>query len=189
MTWLENAWEHALKPFAELFRSQRGAVIILWALAAVPVVVGVGAAVDLSRAYMARSRLAFALDAAGLAAGAAGDTEAQMQSIAEQFFFANYSSNSPGTPATPTLTVEGGVIKVSGSVTLDATLLRLIGQEEFTVAASAEVLRKGLEVALILDNTGSMKGGKLNSLRQTSQDLVDILFEVPELQSNIHVEG
>ena len=85
--------------------SQRGGVVILWALATVPIVIGVGAAVDLSRAYMARSRLAFALDAAGLAAGAAGETESQMRAIAEQFFFANYPPNLPGTPATPTLTV------------------------------------------------------------------------------------
>ena len=62
-----------------------------------------------------------------------------------------------------------------------------MGQGEITVTASAEILRKGLEVALILDNTGSMKGGKLESLRNASQDLVDILFQVPELQANLKV--
>lgn len=187
MFWFEKLKSRALQTLRATMHSQGGAVIILWALAAVPVVVGVGAAVDLSRAYMAKSRLAFALDAAGLAAGAAGETETEMQAIAEQFFSANYPPTLPGTPSTPVLTVDGGVIKVSGTVTLDATLLKLIGQEDFTVAASAEVLRKGLEVALILDNTGSMKGSKLNSLRQASQDLVDILFQVPELQSNLSV--
>ena len=59
---------------AILTRNQRGSVLVLWAFAAVPVVLGVGTVVDVSRAYMARSRLAFALDAAGLAAGAAGST-------------------------------------------------------------------------------------------------------------------
>lgn len=167
--------------------AQSGSVLVLWALAAVPVVVGVGAAVDLSRAYMARSRLAFALDAAGLAAGAAGTTQPEMQAIAEQFFAANYPSELPGTPSTPVLTVDGGVIRVTGTVALEPTLLKLIGQEDFQVAAAAEVLRKGLEVALILDNTGSMKGSKLSNLRQASQTLVDILYEVPELQSNLKV--
>lgn len=187
MIWLKKLANILLQPFRRTTGSQSGAVIILWALATIPVVIGVGAAVDLSRAYMAKSRLAFALDAAGLAAGSAGETELEMQVIAEQFFEANYPSDLPGTPSTPVLSVDGGVIKVSGTVTLEATLLQLVGQEDFTVAASAEVLRKGLEVALILDNTGSMKGGKLNSLRQASQLLVDILFEVPELQSNLSV--
>ncbi|MDD9925985.1 MAG: pilus assembly protein TadG-related protein [Rhodospirillaceae bacterium] len=187
MIWSKIRLDFLLRTMRSFKRSQGGAVIILWALAAIPVVVGVGAAVDLSRAYMAKSRLAFALDAAGLAAGAAGETETEMQAIAEQFFEANYPSSLPGTPSTPVLTVDGGVIKVSGTVTLEPTLLQLIGQEDFTVAASSEVLRKGLEVALILDNTGSMKGSKLESLRTASQDLVDILFAVPELQSNLSV--
>lgn len=164
------------------------AVIILWALAAIPVVIGVGGAVDLSRAYMAKSRLAFALDAAGLAAGAAGETEIEMRAIAEKFFAANYPPTLPGTPSTPVLTVDGGVIKVSGTVTLEPTLLKLIGQEAFTVAASAEVLRKGLEVALVLDNTGSMRtGDKIGALRTASQDLIDILFANPELSSKLTV--
>ncbi len=187
MVWLDKVTSYFVHLLCGVFRSQRGAVIILWALATVPIVIGVGAAVDLSRAYMARTRLAFALDAAGLAAGAAGETETQMQAIAEQYFSANYRPELPGTPSTPNLTVNGGVIRVTGTVTLEPTLLRLIGQEDITVAAAAEVLRKGLEVALILDNTGSMKGSKLAALRQASQSLVDVLFEVPELQSNLRV--
>lgn len=168
--------------------AQSGSVLVLWAVAAVPIIVGVGTAVDLSRAYMARSRLAFALDAAGLAAGSAGETEAEMRAIAEQFFFANYTSSHPGTPTTPVLTIDGGVIKVSGTVTLEPTLLQLIGQEDFTVAASAEVLRKGLEVVLVLDNTGSMRtNDKIGALRTASQDLVDVLFAEPELSSKLSV--
>ena len=171
----------------DLLRRQCGSVLVLWAFAAVPVVIGVGTVVDISRAYMARSRLAFALDAAGLAAGAAGNTEAEINAIAQQFFFANYGPDNPGTPTTPVVTVEGGVITVSGSVTVETTIMNLVGQGDITVAASAEILRKGLEVALILDNTGSMQGSKLESLRDASQDMVDILFQVPELQSNLKV--
>ncbi|MDA0662086.1 MAG: pilus assembly protein TadG-related protein [Proteobacteria bacterium] len=172
---------------AILTRNQRGSVLVLWAFAAVPVVLGVGTVVDVSRAYMARSRLAFALDAAGLAAGAAGSTEAEIKSIAEQYFFANYSANSPGTPSTPTVAIDGGVITVSESVTVETTIMQLIGQGEITVTASAEILRKGLEVVLILVLQRPVKGGKLESLRGASQDLVDILFQVPELQANLKV--
>ena len=68
---------------------------MLWALATVPIVVGVGAALDLSRAYMARSRLTFALDAAGLAAGAAGETEAEMRTIASSFSLPIIRRNCP----------------------------------------------------------------------------------------------
>ncbi|NKB57719.1 MAG: pilus assembly protein TadG [Alphaproteobacteria bacterium] len=188
MFWIERVQNRVGRLFRAVGRSQRGGVLILWALAAIPVVIGVGAAVDVSRAYMAKSRLAFALDAAGLAAGAGGETEAEMRTIAEQYFAANYREELPGTPSVPTLVVDGGVIKVSGTVTLEPTLLRLIGQGDFTVAAAAEVLRKGLEVALVLDNTGSMRSSdKIGALRTASQDLVDILFANPELSSKLTV--
>ena len=170
-----------------LTRNQRGSVLVLWAFAAVPVVLGVGTVVDISRAYMARSRLAYALDAAGLAAGASGNTEEEINAIVQQYFFANYRPNDPGTPVPPTVTIEGGVIKVDGAVTIDTTIMKLVGQGSITVTANAEILRKGVEVALILDNTGSMAGSKLESLRVASQNLVDILFQIPELQANLKV--
>ena len=76
MTWFDTVMTSVCNVFSDLLKSQRGAVVVLWALAAIPIIVGVGASVDLSRAYMARTRLAFALDAAGLAAGSTGNTEA-----------------------------------------------------------------------------------------------------------------
>jgi Flp pilus assembly protein TadG len=170
-----------------LTRNQSGSVLVLWAFAAVPVVLGVGTVVDISRAYMARSRLAFALDAAGLAAGAAGNSEAEINAIVQQYFFANYRPGDPGTPTVPTVSIDGGVIRLNGTVTIETTIMKLVGQGDITVAASAEILRKGVEVALVLDNTGSMAGSKLASLRAASQNLINILFQIPELQANLKV--
>ena len=67
------------------------------------------------------------------------------------------------------LTLDGRFIKGAGTVTLDSTLPKLIGQEAFSVAGSAEVLRKELEVTLVLDNTGSMRtNDKFGALRTAS---------------------
>src|SRR3546814_4405542 len=59
---------------------RRGNVAIYWTVAAVPVILAVGVAIDVSRAYFVRERLYFALDAAGLAVGSSEGTQAEMRS-------------------------------------------------------------------------------------------------------------
>ena len=56
-------------------------------------------------------------------------------------------------------------------------MLKLIGQETMDVSASSQVVRGlvGLELVLVLDNTGSMSGNKITALKSAANDLVDIL--------------
>lgn len=158
-----------------------GAVAIIFALALIPLSLAGGLAVDLGRAYIVKNRLAYALDAAGLAVGASSSTDTQeLQSIANSFFDANYPSTELGVPSTPTLTVDedSGLVTVSATADVNTLLMQHVGISTITVAATSQITREttGLEVVLALDNTGSMSGSKLTSLKSASNNLLDILF-------------
>jgi len=162
------------------FRNDRGGVIaIIFALALIPILMAGGAAVDLSRAYIVKQRLGIALDAAGLAVGSArGLTDAQLQTLMLDYFNANYPAAEIGVTATPVMTIVDDVINITATADMDTTLMRIAQIDSITVAAETTIIRetKGLEVVLVLDNTGSMSGSKLASLKSASETFIDILF-------------
>ena len=161
-----------------LFAARKGTVAIILAVSMVPLIAATGAAVDMSRAYLARVRLSNALDAAGLAVGSSQGTEAQLREIARRFFIANYPPTALGTATPPTVTIEGGLITLTSTVRVETTMMRVVGIDHLDVAVSSTINRevKGLEVVLVLDNTGSMRGSRIRALRTASSDLVNILF-------------
>jgi len=170
-------------------RADDGAVAIILALAMVPFLAASGAAVDMSRAYLVKVRLGHALDATALAVGSSRGTEAELQEIARRFFQANYPGTVIGVARPPTVRIEGNTITVSTSATVNTTLMRVAGIDTITVGASASVMREttGLEVALALDNTGSMAGSKLTALKQASRDLINILFGDREVADRVFI--
>ena len=76
---------------------------------------------------------------------------------------------------------------MAADATVDTLIMGIIGFDELTVSADVEVqrTRRGLEVALVLDTTGSMsEGTKMPSLKAAANDLINILFgdqQTPEL--------
>jgi Flp pilus assembly protein TadG len=168
--------------FRSLWRDRRGNVALYWTVAAVPIILAVGVAIDVSRAYFVRERLYFALDAAGLAVGSSDGTQAQLEAVMQAYFDANYPASALGVPATPVLTrVENNgitTITVSGEADVHTTFMRVVGIDDINVGSSIEVTQEteGLELVLVLDVTGSMQGTKIEALRNASRDLISILF-------------
>ena len=162
------------------FASNRQGVIgLIFALALIPLLAAGGAAVDLSRAYLVKQRLGAALDAAGLAVGtASGATEAELNTLMLDYFNANYPASEIGPPVTPTMSIDDSEITITATADVATTLMRIVNIDNITVAASTTIIREttGLEVVLVLDNTGSMFGAKMNSLKEASRTFVDIVF-------------
>src|SRR5690606_33012346 len=72
-------------------------------------------------------------------------------------------------------------LKVSVTATLPTTLLRVIGKDRLQVHASSTTQSesgRGMELALVLDTTGSMSGSKIAALKSASRDLVDVIYEI-----------
>lgn len=167
---------------------QRGNLAMIFALSLLPLSAAAGAAIDLNRAFIVQQRLERALDAAGLAVGASpAATIEQMQAMAQSFFDANYNENELGVPGELMLTPGDGRMTLAATAELPTTVMKIVGFDSLTVGSEIEVIResKALEIAMVLDNTGSMAwNGKIGALRTASEDLVSILFgdqDNPEL--------
>ncbi|OEJ68918.1 pilus assembly protein [Magnetovibrio blakemorei] len=163
--------------------AERGVVAVIVALAAIPMLIAGGLAIDLSRAYLVKSRLSHALDAAGLAVGTMRTTSsdpAYLESQFNSFFTANYAASEIGTTSNLTFTDVGGVLTVTGQSTVNTVFMSIVGIDTITVASSAEITveTNGLELVMVLDNTGSMGMpiSKMNAMKSAAQDLIDILF-------------
>ena len=162
-----------------LWDNRRGAAAVVFALAFIPLALAGGTAVDMGRAYVAKNRLGYALDAAGLAVGAATTTdEAELETIMLAFFEANYPTSEFGVTTTPVMTIDDGVVHLSATSTINTTLMSIVGIEEMSVDVETTIIKetKGLEVVLVLDNTGSMGTTKMNSLKDASHTFLDVLF-------------
>jgi len=166
----------ALRRFAQ---ARDGAIAIIFALALLPLLLAAGAAIDLGRAYMVKSRLGYAIDAAALAVGAATTTdEDELEAIMLAFFDANYPAQELGVPATPVMVINDSEVTIYATADVSTTLMSIAQVETLTVSAETLVIRetKGLEVALVLDNTGSMGTTKMNDLKNAAQIFLDILY-------------
>ncbi|MCR4377033.1 MAG: pilus assembly protein [Rhodospirillales bacterium] len=162
--------------------NQRGAVAVLFALSVIPLMVMAGMAVDLSRAYLVKTRLSHALDSAGLAVGSMRTTSTNSTYLESQFtnfVTANYPDAQEGTVHNLTFVDNGGIISVTGKATVETVFMGLIGVNSITVSANAEVVveTSGLELVMVLDNTGSMSSNnKMSDMKAASLELIDILF-------------
>jgi len=159
-----------------------GQVAIIFGLSLVPSILAIGCGVDLSRAVLVRQRLGEALDAAGLAVGGTvGLSDAAMTELAQKYFYANYPDAELGTVTSLVVSKSGedeNVIEVVGAAKVETAFMSLIGIGYMDVTVEIEVTResKGLEIALALDNTGSMSGSKISALKTATTSLINILF-------------
>jgi Flp pilus assembly protein TadG len=165
--------------------AQGGNVLITFALASIPVIGAVGAAVDYSRANSARTSMQAAMDAAGLILSKDNPqtmTDAERLQKATQYFYANFKrSDVNGVTITPVLTQpsDGSFrLDLTGNGSVPTVFARLIGTEQIPLQVTAQVVwgMKKLELALALDNTGSMsKNSKMVELKKAANSLLDTL--------------
>lgn len=180
-----------MKAFLTLTKNEAGSILPLVGLAMFLLVGATGLAIDIGRREYAQSKLQGALDAAGLAAGAAANT-ANLQVEMDKYMAANFSGSEVRatlTTQTITLSKDQKLVTLNASATMPTTFMSVLGFPSMTVSASSEITRemKGLELAMVLDVTGSMAGSKITELKQASTDLVNILFGGQDTGTNLWV--
>ncbi len=172
-------------------RDNRGVSAVIIAFLAIPIFGAIGLSIDLGRAYVLKSKLSTALDAAGLAVGRNifAPTDAEIYADAQKYFDANFPSGFMGTdPITmnsETVTWDSTRENISLNIRADmgTTFMNVLGQPSLAVGAVTEIKRdnRGMELVLVLDNTGSMGSSlgsstRLDELKSASKNLVDILY-------------
>ena len=169
---------------------ERGSYFVFFALALIPVVGAAGLGIDLGRSYVAQSRLQAAIDSAAIAMASAEGTDSEIQTLGENFFYANFPSDFWAASAPPVITIDRPVTTTSGDFTIEARatvptlFMGMFGHDSVQVAARTEAVSeiRGLEVVLVLDVTGSMyynyNGGerRIEAMMDAAQVMMDILF-------------
>ena len=171
----------------DLSGDENGGMMPMMAIMMLAIVALMGLAIDGARAFYVKDILQRSVDAAGLAAGHALDPVDSVRD-AEQFFDANFAA--AGNVALegsmiPTVDPNNNeIINITGSATLNSTFMSLFGFDTITVDASAEITRetRGMELALVMDNTGSMRlnagGGltRIQAMRNSASRLINIVY-------------
>lgn len=162
---------------------------IILGLAAVPMIVAMGAGIDFGRAYLLQTRLSGALDAAGLAVGSS-PPDGDLEAVFRNYFRANFPDDRFGAATQLSVNIEGDEITLSARASVETVFLKIVNQNELNVIAQSTIVRdrRDLEIVLVLDNTGSMRSrNKIGALRVAAQDLVDILFRDETTPDNLRM--
>ena len=172
-----------------------GSVSMLFGLAAIPLMIAIGGAVDYGRWQHAREQTIAAMDAAVLRGGRAlqvdnQDTAAAI-AAAEKFYEQNLKTRLTLLSDTVSFEVadDGTAMTTSGQAYIATTFLRLANIDKLPLlnGTGADYSKatlaiggnggENLEVAMMLDVTGSMCSpcSKLEDLKEAAKDLINIV--------------
>jgi Flp pilus assembly protein TadG len=162
---------------------RRGNVAVVVALAMGPLAIAGLGAVDLARATSAKSQLQDALDAAALAAARTNSTtDAQLKVAGDRYLKQNLALSSSFVLTSSSFKFgDSGRVVATARMDVTPFVAGLVTGGSMGVGASAEVVRAGskLEIALVLDNTGSMNTGtKLADLKAAAKEFVDKMEDI-----------
>src|ERR1041385_1982707 len=192
VTWTRCAINQLRHEAAAFCADRSGNLSIIFAIALIPVFGAAGVAVDYSRANAARTAMQVALDAAALmvAKEAANLQSGQVQVKAKKYFDAQFDrpdvKNLNLTFSMVTNAPGDFTVLAEATGAIDTTIAQVIGKKTIDLRTTAQVRWgfKALELALALDNTGSMaQKNKMVELKSA----VKLLFSI--LKTNSKVAG
>lgn len=180
----------------------RGNMAIMFGFLVIPIIGAAGLSIDYGRATYTRTSLQNAIDATALMLSrdikkkpdmSAGD----IQTRGKQYFDSLFNMRFGRDPTvTSTYTAPSAANKneakvvVVATAQVDATLMRILGSGSIRVASDSEIVwgNNRLEVALVLDNSGSMdSAGKMTELKKAVSTLLDSLYDAATKLDDVRV--
>ncbi len=152
-------------------KKQQGQVFVVVAISLVMLIAAVGLAVDSGIGYLVRAKLSAAADAASLAGARAapkgrnrGEQIVEATAAARKFFAANYPNDYLGSTASLNGVRVTFDNPTPGRITVDVdararvplTFMGVLGIRQLDVVASAQTIRKDLDMAFVIDTSGSV---------------------------------
>lgn len=170
----------------EQFRSdERGSFIVIFGILAIVLVATAGAVIDFTTLQQARSRAQDALDVAvlGLQPRIFDDpapTQGELAELAEALLNETLANeNITATVNSATFDEADGTLRLDASIDVPMAFVRLVGVSNITASVVSEATRKQLyvEVAMVLDNSGSMaQQSRMSNLKAAATCATNILF-------------
>jgi Flp pilus assembly protein TadG len=188
-------WRGKIRDFG---LAQAGNVAIIFGISALPIVGLIGVAVDYSRGNSAKISMQTALDATGLTLSkeAQSLTQAQMNEKALSYFLANFNR-----PQASNVTVSAAYadigngkykLNLTAAAQIPATITSLLPGmgDHMNIGSETQVIwgYKKLELALALDNTGSMSSsGKMTQLKIAAKSLITTLKAAAKKDGDVKI--
>ena len=190
---------------SRLRRDIKGNTLAIVGAGLVPLTAIIGSGVDMSRAYMAKTRLQSACDAAALAGRRVMQNDTLTQSVTDEatrFFTFNFPQGLYNTAAfTPSVTrPESGTVRVAAATTIPTAVMRIFGFTSLPLEVNCDATLSfvNTDVMLVLDVTGSMawdingnttgdeSARKITALREAVMALYD---ELAPIQTQLEANG
>jgi Flp pilus assembly protein TadG len=178
--------------------ANQGNIAVIFAVACVPILSFIGAAIDYSRANNARSSMQAALDSTALMVSKDLSqgliTTSQINAKAQAYFAALYTNkDAQSVTVNATYTANssmGSTIQVNGSGSVTTDFMKVAGfpQLGFNTSSTSAWGNVRMRVAMALDNTGSMAmDGKIGALRTAASNLIDQLSALAKNPGDVYV--
>lgn len=190
---------HRFKNLLKRFqRDERGAFLVLFGILAIVLIATSGAVVDFTQIEQARTRAQNALDAAVLGLQPrVFDTSPKVWTVEDfkregSLLLVEQLADSRVTAAVTdaTINVREGQLILTASITVPTSFVALVGVPNVSATLLAEATRKrlNLEVAMVLDNSGSMlSSSRMTRLKEAAASATDILFDYKDTQPNVYI--
>jgi Flp pilus assembly protein TadG len=164
------------KPFARFRRDESGSLIVFSLVLFVLLVMVGGFVVDLMRYEATRVTLQTTLDRCVLTAATLDqrlDRETVMRDCVQKAGIGEQLES-----VTVTATNNSSSVKAMGRADTQPMFLHMLGIEEFDAVAGTAAMQgiNNVEIALVLDVSGSMQGAKLAALKLAASDFVDTVL-------------
>jgi Flp pilus assembly protein TadG len=184
---------------ARFVANKDGNIAVIFAIALVPILGFVGAAVDYTRANAARSSMQAALDSTALMVSKDLTqgiiTTSDIPTKAQAYFNALYTnSDAKSVSVSATYTAAnsstGSYVQVNGSGSVTTDFMKVAGFPtlNFNTSSTATWGSVRMRVAMALDNTGSMADdGKMPAMQTAAKNLVDQLSGLAKTAGDIYI--
>ncbi|WP_321392704.1 VWA domain-containing protein [Emcibacter sp.] len=183
-----------------LWQDRQGMSGVIMVASIIPIIAIVGAATDISRAYIVKQRLGTALDAAALAGGRVlNDTAELRRSEIQQYFTANLPNGFMGATVSGPHEVDADgniladnyvypsnekVLRLKASADIKTVFMQLFNHDSMNVSTDTEVTKEIslLDVVIAIDLSGSMRtedvggGSRIYAAKQAAKTLINVLF-------------
>ncbi len=193
---------HARAAANRFARANQGNIAVIFAIALVPILTFMGAAIDYSRANSARSSMQSALDSTALMISKdltdGRITSSDIEAKAKSYFAALYTNKDSTVvsddihatylPKDDTTGTSNIVITASGYVIADFMKIAGFPQLGFNTGATATWGNARLRVAMVLDVTGSMgSDNKMPNLKTAATNMVTTLSALNKNDGDVYI--
>jgi Flp pilus assembly protein TadG len=191
-------WKNLCRAIGSFRTARAGNVAITFAFATIPIIGAVGYAVDFSHANAVKAAIQAALDSTALmlskdATTLAADADKNaLKNKAQVYFNAlfNHPEVGPVTIDAMYSSDGGSTLEVDGTANVPTTFMAALGYSSMAVKGSsfAKWGSSRLRVALVLDNTGSMKDNdKIGALKTATHSLLTQLQNAASVDGDVYV--